>query len=157
MKRFSIILMLVLFALALLSCDSDLQKVHYDEASSKPAVLASIEASYVLDALQADAPVITFTWQKPQINYPASVTTDLQIDMSGNQFADARTLASTKTDNAYTLSTADLNTVVNQLLVDNGQSSDALSVEFRLVSTLSASQAPLYSNVVSTLVTPYAE
>ena len=157
MKRFSIILMLVLFALALLSCDSDLQKVHYDEASSQPAILFPIEASYVLNDLQADAPAITFTWQKPRINYPASVTTDLQIDVSGNQFADARTLASTKTDNAYTLSTADLNTVVNQLLKDNDLSTDALSVEFRLVSTLSASQAPLYSNVVSTLVTPYAE
>ena len=157
MKRFSIILMLVLFALALLSCDSDLQKVHYDEASSQPAILFPIEASYVLNDLQVDAPAITFTWQKPQINYPASVTTDLQIDVSGNQFADARTLASTKTDNAYALSTADLNTVVNQLLKDNDLSTDALSVEFRLVSTLSASQAPLYSNVVSTLVTPYAE
>ena len=157
MKRFSIILMLVLFALALLSCDSDLQKVHYDEASSQPAILFPIEASYVLNDLQADAPAITFTWQKSQINYPASVTTDLQIDVSGNQFADARTLASTKTDNAYALSTADLNTVVNQLLKDNDLSTDALSVEFRLFSTLSASQAPLYSNVVSTLVTPYAE
>ena len=157
MKRFSIILMLVLFALALLSCDSDLQKVHYDEASSQPAILFPIEASYVLNDLQADAPAITFTWQKPQINYSASVTTDLQIDVSGNQFADAKTLASTKTDNAYALSTADLNTVVNQLLKDNDLSTDALSVEFRLVSTLSASQAPLYSNVVSTLVTPYAE
>ena len=157
MKRFSIILMLVLFALALLSCDSDLQKVHYDEASSQPAILFPIEASYVLDALQADAPAITFTWQKPQINYPASVTTDLQIDVSGNQFADARTLASTKTDNAYALSTADLNMVINQLLKDNDLSTDALSGEFRLVSTLSASQATLYSNVVSTLVTPYAE
>lgn len=157
MKRFSIILMLVLFALALLSCDSDLQKVHYDEASSQPAILFPIEASYVLNDLQADAPAITFTWQKPRINYPASVTTDLQIDVSGNQFADARTLASTKTDNAYALSTADLNMVINQLLKDNDLSTDALSVEFRLVSTLSASQAPLYSNVVSTLVTPYAE
>ena len=157
MKRFSIILMLVLFALALLSCDSDLQKVHYDEASSQPAILFPIEASYVLNDLQADAPAITFTWQKPQINYPASVTTDLQIDVSGNQFADARTLASTKTDNAYALSTADLNMVINQLLKDNDLSTDALSVEFGLVSTLSASQAPLYSNVVSTLVTPYAE
>ena len=157
MKRFSIILMLVLFALALLSCDSDLQKVHYDEASSQPAILFPIEASYVLNDLQADAPAITFTWQKPQINYPASVTTDLQIDVSGNQFADARTFASTKTDNAYALSTADLNMVINQLLKENDLSTDALSVEFRLVSTLSASQAPLYSNVVSTLVTPYAE
>lgn len=157
MKRCSNILMLVLFGLALLSCESDLKKVHYDEASSQPAILFPIEASYVLDALQADAPAITFTWQKPQINYPASVTTGLQIDVVGNHFEDARTLASTKTDNAYALSTADLNSVVNQLLEVNGLSTDALSVEFRLVSTLSASQAPLYSNVVSTLVTPYAE
>ena len=100
MKRCSNILMLVLFGLALLSCESDLKKVHYDEASSQPAILFPIEASYVLDALQADAPAITFTWQKPQINYPASVTTDLQIDVVGNHFEDARTLASTKTDNA---------------------------------------------------------
>ena len=96
--RIRICVIAAVSCLVMSACDSDLEKVHYNEALSQPAVLASLAPSYVLDAQQSEQPAITFKWSVPEINYPASVTTDLQMDLEANQFADAVTLASTKTD-----------------------------------------------------------
>lgn len=141
----------------LAACSSDLEKVRYDEDASRPAVLAALRPAYTLDASQADEPAFTLAWQKPRMNYPASVTSDVQADVAGNGFAGARTLASTRTDSLYVLSTADLNGLVRDLQQENGLETGALQLEFRLVSTLSVSLQPLYSNTVTTAVTPYAE
>lgn len=157
MKRFLTILAAVGALLGLPACDSDLEKVYYDEAFSKPAVLQGIGSSYVLEASQADRPAITFAWQKPQLGFPASVTTDLQMDVAGNDFANPRTLASTKTGDTCSLLTADLNETVLQLMASRPAENGSLAVEFRLVSTISASQPPLYSNRVFTTITPYVE
>lgn len=155
MKHFMTILFIGLFTMV--ACDSDLAKIHYDEVTSQPAILAPIAPDYVLNAVHNEVPAIIFLWQKPLLNYSASVTTDLQIDMFGNHFSDAETLASTKTDSTYVLSVADLNAAVLRLLKKNGKTVEPLSVEFRLASSISASEAPLYSNVVLTTVTPYEE
>ena len=82
----------------LTACDSDLEKVHYDESLSVAAQLAPLAPAYVLDPQNSDGAAIDFRWVLPQINYPASITTDLQMDLEVNGFKDALTLASTKTD-----------------------------------------------------------
>ena len=142
--------------LAMSACDSDLEKVHYNESLSRPAVLASLASDYVLDAQKSDETAIEFRWTPPQINYPASVTTDLQMDLADKQFADAVTLASTKTDSTYSITVADLNASLMKLIADNGLEVAALPIAFRLVSTLSTDTSPLVSNVVTTTITPYA-
>ena len=139
------------------ACESDLGKEHYQEALSQPAELAPLQASYVLEGEKSNDPAIRFTWTRPQVNYPASVTTDLQMDLSNHGFANAVTLASTKTDSIYTISVGDLNQAMLKLISSNGQEVTATKVIFRLVSTLSADVSPLVSNVVSTTVTPYEE
>ena len=139
------------------ACESDLEKVHYQEALSQPAKLAPLQASYVLEGEKSNDPAIRFTWTRPQVNYPASVTTDLQMDLSNHGFANAVTLASTKTDSIYTISVGDLNQAMLKLINSNGQEVTATKVIFRLVSTLSADVSPLVSNVVSTTITPYGE
>ena len=147
-------------ALALLltgACESDLEKVHYKESLSQPAELAPLQASYVLDAQKSNDPAIRFIWTRPQVNYPASVTTDLQMDLAIHAFANPVTLASTKTDSVYTISVGDLNQAMLKLISNNGQEVTATKVIFRLVSTLSADVFPLVSNVVSTTITPYEE
>ena len=139
------------------ACESDLGKEHYQEALSQPAELAPLQASYVLEGEKSNDPAIRFTWTRPQVNYPASVTTDLQMDLSNHGFANAVTLASTKTDSIYTISVGDLNQAMLKLINSNGQEVTATKVIFRLVSTLSADVSPLVSNVVSTTITPYGE
>ena len=139
------------------ACESDLEKVHYQEALSQSAELAPLQASYVLEGEKSNDPAIRFTWTRPQVNYPASVTTDLQMDLGIHAFAHPVTLASTKTDSVYTISVGDLNQAMLKLINSNGQEVTATKVIFRLVSTLSADVSPLVSNVVSTTVTPYEE
>ena len=152
--RKTIYISTLLSCLAMTACDSDLEKVHYNEALSQPAVLASLAPSYVLNAQQSEQPAITFRWSVPQINYPASITTDLQMDLEVNGFKDALTLASTKTDSTYTITVGDLNAAIMRLLANSGKEVAALPVSFRLVSTLSSDVAPLISNVVTTSITP---
>ena len=141
--------------IGLAACDSGLEKVRYDEALSQPAVLDAVASGYVLTEQQSGETAITFTWRNAEINYPASVTTDLQMDLSENAFADAVVLSSTKTDSTYSISTADLNAALLKLLDDAGKAVGVTKVDFRLVSTLSSDTSPLYSNVVSTVITPY--
>ena len=132
-------------------------KVHYQEALSQSAELAPLQASYVLEGEKSKDPAIRFTWTRPQVNYPASVTTDLQMDLGIHAFAHPVTLASTKTDSVYTISVGDLNQAMLKLISSNGQEVTATKVIFRLVSTLSADVSPLVSNVVATTITPYEE
>lgn len=141
----------------LTACDSDLDKVHYNPDEAQAAVLQPIENSYVLDAQQSDQTAIEFHWTLPQLNYPASVTTDLQMDIQGNQFGQATILASTKTDSTYSIHTADLNAALLKLQTTNGMDSGPVPVEFRLVSSISVAAHSLYSNVVSSIITPYIE
>ena len=140
----------------LTACDSNLEKVHYDESLSVAAQLAPLAPAYVLDPQNSDGTAIEFRWAPPQINYPASITTDLQMDLEVNGFKDALTLASTKTDSTYTITVGDLNAAIMRLLANSGKEVAALLVSFRLVSTLSSDVAPLVSNVVTTSITPYA-
>ena len=139
------------------ACESDLEKVHYQEALSQSAELAPLQASYVLEGEKSKDPAIRFTWTRPQVNYPASVTTDLQMDLGIHAFANPVTLASTKTDSVYTISVGDLNQAMLKLISSNGKEVTATKVIFRLVSTLSADVSPLVSNVVATTITPYEE
>ncbi|MBR5540911.1 MAG: SusE domain-containing protein [Bacteroides sp.] len=139
------------------ACESDLEKVHYQEALSQSAKLAPLQASYVLEEEKSNDPAIRFTWTRSQVNYPASVTTDLQMDLSNHGFANPVTLASTKTDSIYTISVGDLNQAMLKLISNNGQEVTPTKVIFRLVSRLSADVSPLVSNVVSTTITPYGE
>ena len=139
------------------ACESDLEKVHYKESFSQPAELAPLQASYVLDAQKSNDPAIRFIWTRPQVNYSASVTTDLQMDLAIHAFANPVTLASTKTDSVYTISVGDLNQAMLKLISNGGQKVTGTKVIFRLVSSLSTDVFPLVSNVVSTTITPYEE
>lgn len=147
---------LYLSLLILTACNSDLEKVQYNASEAKAAVLQSIDESYVLDAQESDLTAIEFEWAQPQTNYPASVTTDLQMDVQGNEFSNAVILASTKTDSTYSITTADLNAAIIKLQTANNLEFGPQNMEFRLVSSISPAATPLYSNVVSSLITPFA-
>lgn len=150
-KRFLYITIVILTA-----CNSDLEKVHYNATDSQAPILQSIANSYVLNAQESDQTAIDFKWERTVVNYPAAVTTDLQMDIQGNNFTKATTLASTKTDSTYSISTADLNAALIKIQTLNGIESAPLPIQFRLVSSISIAAAPLYSNVINSLITPFA-
>ena len=142
--------------LILTACDSDLEKVHYNASDARPAVLDNIGETYVLDAQQSNQTAIEFKWSLPETNYPAAITTDLQMDVDGKDFSGVTTLASSKTDTTYSILTSDLNAALIKLQGKYGLGLEATKVNFRLVSSISVAAAPLYSNVVSSLITPFA-
>ena len=147
---------LYLALLILTACSSDLEKVHYNASEAKAAVLQPIDESYVLDAQESDRTAIKFVWSNPVLNYPAAVTTDLQMDLSGHHFGGAVTLASSKTDSTYAITTADLNAALLKLQAQYGLEFGSMPIDFRLASSISVAASPLYSNVVSSLITPFA-
>lgn len=137
------------------ACNSDLEKVHYNASDAQAAALQPIADAYVLDAQQSDQTAIEFVWSNPVLNYPAAITTDLQMDLHGKQFTGAATLASAKTDSTYAITVADLNSALLKLQEKYGLESGPIPVDFRLVSSISVAASPLLSNVVNTLITPY--
>lgn len=148
---------LVLPMMVLCACDSDLDEIKYNPDQNVAAVLESVDASYVLDLDDAEETAITFKWKKPEVNYNASITTQLQMDVKGKSFAGAglQIIASTVLDDSYAVKTADLNGLVIKMLDAYEMDADPVEVELRLSSTIADSASPFTSNVVSTIITPY--
>lgn len=139
------------------ACNSDLDTTTYDASQAQPAVLQSIaEDAYVLDVQKAEETAMTIQWSEPEMGYDASVTTSLEVDLKSKSFSKPIILASTKTDTSYALTVAELNKVVTKLLEVHEVPFGAVDVEFRMASSISKAVKTIYSNIVSTHVTPYA-
>ncbi len=142
-------------ALMTVACTTDFEKVVYDPAQATAAVLAEIESSYVLAVEEASDVAITFTWDEPDFGYSAAVTNNLEFDVEGKDFAGASTLTSINLGGEYAITTKDLNSAIMGLLGNYGLDIAANSFEFRVVSSIADSAAPLYSNVIKSTITPY--
>lgn len=81
MKIVKYISVICLSLLVFSACDSDLDKVYYNESEAIPAVLSGITDAYVLDANKAQTTAIEFKWTKPQAGYAAKIINSLQMDL----------------------------------------------------------------------------
>lgn len=143
------------------ACESDLEKVTYDPAQNQPAVLATLEPSYILDVQLSDQPALTFEWTAPKTSYSAAITSTIEMDLTEKNFADdsqPQLIVSTLTDVKYSISHDDLNKAVMALLDAYGITFEEIpyEVSFRISSTIASTVAAFYSNVVTTTITPYA-
>lgn len=153
-KVFSYISALSL-ALIFNACESDLDKVVYDAVKAKPAVLDKTEASYVLDAQKSEEVVFALKWTEPDLGYQAAVTNNVEFDIAGNDFARKRIVASVGKGGEYTFTHKDLNNLLLGVLEDAGMEVAPLDIEFRISSSVSNAVEAVYSNVISTNVTPF--
>lgn len=143
-------------ALGLLSaCDSDLEKVTYDQDAVKPAVLQEIAASYTLAAEKAEETAITFQWSKPEVGYQAAVANSIEIALAGTEFEKTAVLASSNNNEKTNITVLTLNRTILKLL-SNVMPAEPVDVEIRIVSSISDAASPFISNVVRTKVTPYS-
>ncbi|MFI3285931.1 MAG: SusE domain-containing protein [Rikenellaceae bacterium] len=142
-------------AMMVVGCTSDLEQLTYNPADATAAVLETLDASYILNVEDAANVAITFKWEEPDFGYSAAVTNNLEFDVEGKEFAGATTLTSINNGGEYAISTKDLNSSIMTLLESYGMEIAAADFEFRVVSSISDSAAPLYSNVVSSTITPY--
>lgn len=145
-----------IFALILCTaCESDLEQVVYSPGNATPSTLSSLNDSYVLESKNASKEAFTLTWSHPDLGYQASITNSLEMDVKSKNFTNKIVLASSKTDLSYTTTVSDLNSKIMSLLKTYGMEIEPIGVELRISSSISAAADTLYSNIVSTTITPY--
>lgn len=145
-----------IFAILLCTaCDSDLEEVVYNPDQATPATLSTLNDSYLLESKNASKEAFSLKWTQPNPGYQASITNSLEMDMKSKSFTNKIVLASSKTDVSYTITVSDLNSKIMSLLKTYDMEVQPVEVEIRLSSSISAAAATLYSNIVSTTITPY--
>lgn len=139
------------------ACDSDLDKVYYNESEATPAVLSGIADTYVLDANKAQVTAIEFKWTNPQTGYAAQITNSLQMDLKGKNFGSAITLHSSTEEGPYNITTQDLNSKIMKLFqsYEMEVTVEPYDFEFRIASSISDAADSFYSNVESAQITPF--
>ncbi len=154
MKRYRNIFTLVLSALLAFACSKEDPTAVYNADTAQASVLGSLESAYTLAS--ADTLAVSFTEAK--YDAPAVLTTyTLYMDLAGNNFADAVSLASvTSATDGFKVT----HSAINRALLDkNVTAGTATAVEFRIVSNLQGAVTDNYaltSNVVTTTLTPYS-
>lgn len=138
------------------SCDSDLDKAVYDASKARPAEISALDEAYVLDVNKDKDTALTLKWTAPDVGYAAAVTNNIEMDINGKDFAGKTVLASSTTDTSYGITTEALNSKLTSLLEDYGMELGPVKVDFRISTSISDAVGPLYSNVVTTTITPYS-
>lgn len=140
------------------ACSDDNKQI-YDPNNVKPGQLAGIKASYVLDPAESGNVAETFKWSAMDMGYQAAVSYTLEMDIVGNNFANVQELA---TGNILTadITVAKLNAAMIKLQQIYGfDDATEQSVEFRVkgtITTISPLFQPIYTNVITSKVTPYS-
>jgi hypothetical protein len=120
----------------------------------KAGTLTASTSNLVLDKTKLTDPtlVINFNFTAPNYGYSAAVTNTLQIDAASDNWKNptSATLGIKTYTQGY--STSDFNTLLLKLNLAGGV---AAQVNVRVMHTISADVAPIYSNVISLTVTPY--
>ncbi|MFR9503828.1 MAG: SusE domain-containing protein [Rikenellaceae bacterium] len=142
-------------AMMVVGCTADFDQAVYDPANATAAAIEDLDANYVLLVDNSADVAITFKWSEPDFGYTAAATNKLEIDVEGKEFAGAATLTSINLGGEYAVTVKDLNSTLLGLLNGYGMEIAATDFQVRVVSSISDYATPLYSNVVSTNITPY--
>lgn len=120
----------------------------------KPGTLNASVTTLVLDKTKLTDPsmVVNFDFTAANYGFSAAVTNTLQIDAAGDNWAKPTSVTLGTKVNSQGYSTADFNNLLLKLNLPAGVASQ---VNVRVQHTISASVAPVYSNVVSMTVTPF--
>jgi starch-binding outer membrane protein SusE/F len=152
MKRILYFVWILFAAVFFTGCDEDMPTATL-KSDVAPNVLAEPSSdSYVLTTEIKDQVMEDFEWTATDYGFTAATNYVLQMDVAGNDFADAVEVISTNS-----LGASIQVGPFNDLLLGLGLTpEEAGTVELRVVSTISDQVAPVYSNAVSFDVTPYA-
>jgi starch-binding outer membrane protein SusE/F len=152
MKTFRTLLALCALAFVFASCEDDAAKAILNSEVPQNELQAPSSDSYVLTLEDKDNALETFTWTAPDYGFPAAVNYKLQMDVAGNNFANAVDVATTDDLQAAVTVGA-----FNELLLGLGLTpEEAGDVELRVVSTISSEVPTVYSTSQTITVTPYA-
>ena len=144
--KFSILLFGLFLVLG--SC----QKKEFIQINPNAKVAAQLSTqTLVLDKDHPESDALEVSWQKPNVGFDAAPTYSVQIDLPGNNFANAQEF-SAGTDMSKVLKTGELNNKLLALGLTGGVAAD---VAVRVKAKLSDYKM-VYSAPMSLNVTPYA-
>lgn len=123
-------------------------------AGSAGALTASASTVVLSKANLTDTTkVINFTFTQPTFGFSSAITNTLQIDAAGDNWASPKSVNLPVRVLKAGYSTADFNSLLLKLNLPTGVSSPVM---VRVMSTVSASMAPVYTNVATINATPFA-
>lgn len=147
----------VILSLVFSACETDLETVTYDPDQVKPATLHAINSEYTLDPLKSGEPVFTLQWAAAEVGFDASITYNVEIDLSNKNFGQKQIVASVMSTTEVEIKTSELNNAVNKLIKQYQLTEgEAQECEIRLASSISDATEGFYSNVIQTRITPFA-
>ncbi len=138
------------------SCNSDLDKVYFDENDVIGGELSKIAESYQLKKENADKVVDTIRWTASDFGYAASVIYSLEVDLAGKNFETMETVFSVPGKTKNGLKVKELNDKLNSILSKYKMPLTGTNeFEFRISATVGGSVAPVYYNIVKSKVSTY--
>jgi hypothetical protein len=139
-------------ALVFASCEDDAEKAILNTMVASNELKLPSSTAYVLSLENKDNVMETFEWTAPDFGFPAAISYELQVDVGGNNFANAQEIAS-----GTTLSAPVNVGAFNDVLLGLGLTpEEAADVELRVVSTISDKVPAVVSTTKTITVTPYA-
>jgi len=150
-----------LFLVAFLSsCKKDENKIYY-EGGTAPVLTASSTSAMVLNIANRNNFAIKFDWTNPDYRFTTGissqdVTYTLQFDTTGANFTNPKKFEKAiSKDLTVSFTVGELNAAILNImeLVENM----AHNMEIRVKSSLANGSIPLYSNVITIVITPYLD
>ena len=137
------------------ACESDLEQVTYSSENAIPSTLSSLNDNIYWN--QKMLPKRHSPYLEPSGFRLSSKRYQFvwKWMLKTKNFANKVILASSKTDVSHTITVSDLNSKIMALLKVYEMETAPIGIEFRISSSISAAADTLYSNIVSTTITPY--
>ncbi|MEP7165287.1 MAG: SusE domain-containing protein [Ferruginibacter sp.] len=148
-----------LLAVVFISCKKDENKVFY-EGGTNPVLSASATGPFVLDILQKNDPLLTFTWTNPDYHFTTGLSSQdinytIQIDSAGKNFSSPGLAEiAVPNDLSKLITVGELNAKLLAMGIIENTTGDA---EIRLKSAFSNGAGVLYSNIIKITATPYLD
>lgn len=144
---------IALFAVVALSCSvEDVQDRPVIEGVDSPVLTApTAGAAYVLKPENAAAQAERFTWKSANYGGDVQVTYAVEMDTKGNEFKTPQSAGSVISENQVSVTVEQLN---NAALLLKATPFAPAEFEVRVKASAGA-LAPMYSNVIGIVVTPY--
>lgn len=155
------ILVTLFISLLFFSCESDIDKVVFDTTNSKPVVISELASELELDIKKADETALVLEWKNPEIKtstgQSVSISNTVQIDLAQKNFSKAISLGMYDNNTtSMSITHSKLNSQILSLLNSYELELNTVDVEFRIVTSISEASKQLFSNVITTRITPYS-
>lgn len=159
MKRIKYILTVVIGLFVLASCSDEVYDPNYNPKNAVASTLKAIDAAYTLQTADADSTFADFTFTKADYGISLAAKYTLQVALGGTNFASPTNLGTAESVKPISV----IVSKINAFAIANGiRGEETGTVDFRIFSVVTGTSGAvagidtLFSNVVSTNVTPYA-